>query len=253
MRRKPMLVMIVGIFLSGCVFIQEFINPRPSPTLAIEMTATLTPTSVPNLTFRATSVPNTPLRTLPTPSTTRVVAIAPVETLVPTITTTGEAAEPQTVLDTSHYVRQSGSPRWLPNFSQPELGCDFLGVAGQVFGPQGAPEKMLIIEAGGTLGGSDVFALSLTGNDSVYGPGGYELFLSDQLVSSNDSVWIQVLNLEGQALSQKTYIDTFSDCQRNLVLVNFVESSFVGAPKWLYLPYVFKNFVVPQTAPNSEN
>ncbi|HEX6302548.1 MAG TPA: hypothetical protein VFZ76_00045 [Anaerolineales bacterium] len=243
MRRKSVFVLAAGILLSGCIFIKEFVSPQPTPTLEIERAATLTPTSVPDA-----SVPTTILPT-PTATTTRVLATAPVETLTPMIITTSQAAESQTVLDTSRFGLQAGTPRWLPNFSHPEMGCNFLGVAGQVFGPQGAPEKMLIIEAGGTLAGNDVFALSLTGNDSIYGPGGYELILSDQLVPSNESVWIQVLNLQGQVLSEKIYIDIFSDCQRNLVLVNFVESSFVGAPKWLYLPYIFKNSVVPQATP----
>lgn len=243
MRRKSVFVLVAGILLSGCVLIKEFVGPQPTPTPEVERAATLTPTSVPDA-----SVPTT-LLTTPTTSSTRVLATAPVETLPPTIITTSQAAESQTVLDTSRFGLQAGSPRWLPNFSHPEMGCNFLGVAGQVFGPQGAPEKMLIIEAGGTLAGNDVFALSLTGNDFIYGPGGYELILSDQLVPSNESVWIQVLNLQGQVLSEKIYIDIFSDCQRNLVLVNFVESSFVGATKWLYLPHIFKNSVVPQATP----
>ena len=242
MRRKSVFVLFIGIWLSGCAFIQEIGSPQPAPTGEIERAVTLTPSSVPD-----TPAPKTTLTT-PAPSTTRVLATAPFE-LTPATTLTGQSVQPQTALETSRYVLQSGSPRWLPNFSHPDMGCNFLGVAGQVFDPQGTPEKMLIIEAGGTLAGNDVFALSLTGNDSNYGPGGYELILSDQLVPSSDSVWIQVFNLQGQALSEKTYLDTFSDCQRNLVLINFVESSFVGAPRALHLPFILKNFLVPKATP----
>lgn len=235
MRQKSVLSLVVGLILSGCVFIQEFINPQPTTTQPLGITETLTPTSVPS--------PSPPLA--PSPSGTKVVATAPVETVTSTIAVTQEPSEPQMVLGTSKYVRQAGSPTWLPNFSHPEMGCNFLGVAGQVFGDQGAPEVMLIVEAGGTLGASDIFALSLTGNDSIYGPGGFELILSDQLAPSNGSVWIQVFNLEGQALSERIYFDTFSDCQRNLVLINFVESSFAGAPRRSYLPHIFKNSAAP--------
>lgn len=239
MPQKSVLVLVAGVVLSGCVFVQELIISEPTPAPPAGITATLTSTPVPTTTPQQT----------PSPVVTRALATAPLEMATSTMIVTQESPGSQLVLETSKYVRQAGSPTWLPNFSRPERGCDFLGVAGQVFGAQGAPKTMLIIEAGGTLGGRDVFALSLTGNDSIYGPGGYELILSDRLVQSNGSVWIQVLNLEGQALSEKVHFDTFSDCQRNLVLINLVESSFGSAPKWLYFPYIFKNFVVPQVTP----
>jgi hypothetical protein len=122
------------------------------------------------------------------------------------------------------YLPQIGSPVWLPNFAYPELGCNWMGVAGQVLDTDDVPIQNLIIEIGGSLEGSEVFKIGLTGLASIYGPGGYEIVLSDHGVDSSQMMWIQIHDLIGQDLSDRVYFDTFADCERNLILINFVQA-----------------------------
>ncbi len=230
MQRILIIGLLVGIFLTGCVLIQQFSNAEPTPTQVIELTETLEPTIIPSVTPSVT----------PSPAVTKVVATPAVNIATPTLLIADNvvAATP-VVSEALKYVTQAGSPRWLPNFSHPDSGCNFLGVAGQAFDLGGTPVNMLVVEAGGFLEGKEFFALSLTGNETVYGPGGYEVVIADHVIESNDSVWIQVLNLQSEPLTEKIYFDTFADCQQNLVLINFVESGFYGEHR-LYFPVIFR-------------
>ena len=122
------------------------------------------------------------------------------------------------------YIPQIGSPVWLPNFAYPELGCHWMGVAGQVLSWDDLPIRNLIIEVGGFLEGSEVLKIGLTGLASIYGPGGYEIILADHSADSRQTMWIQIHNLAGEDLSDMLYFDTFADCERNLILINFVQA-----------------------------
>ncbi len=35
------------------------------------------------------------------------------------------------------------------------------------------------------------------------------------------AVWVQLLDQEGYALSPRVYFNTYADCEKNLILVNF--------------------------------
>ena len=122
------------------------------------------------------------------------------------------------------YIPQIGSPAWLLNYAYPELGCNWMGVAGQVLSSDDLPIRDLIIEVGGSLEGSEVLKFGLTGLASIYGPAGYEIILANHSVDSNQTMWIQVHDLIGQDLSDRIYFDTFADCERNLILINFVQA-----------------------------
>jgi len=144
-------------------------------------------------------------------------------------------------LPSRFFVVQEGSPVGLPNWAHAEVGCQWLGVGGQVFNLQGDPELNLIIEAGGTLEGQDLIGLALTGLESVYGPGGYEIQLADHTVASQNEVWIQVKSGTGEKLSYPIYIQTFDDCNQNLVLLNLVEVEEPPVPpdpEEVYLPII---------------
>ncbi|RLD07415.1 MAG: hypothetical protein DRI56_06755 [Chloroflexota bacterium] len=109
----------------------------------------------------------------------------------------------------------------MPNFAHPEAGCDWLGIAGQVFNGDIAVENLVVI-VGGTLDGDPLDMLTMTGLAPGYGSGGYEFVLSSAVVASESTVWVQVLGLDGQPLTAKTYVDTHSECMENLILLNFV-------------------------------
>lgn len=139
------------------------------------------------------------------------------------------------------YALQTGTPVATANFLQTESGCDFMGVAGQVFSRNDQPVTGLIVEVGGTLGGSPVLLLSITGDSTALGPGGYEIKLADEPVASQGTLWLQLHDVMGKPQSEKVYFDTYSgenECDQNLIIINFRELS--TAPLEQYLPSIFR-------------
>ena len=120
------------------------------------------------------------------------------------------------------FTLQAGGPFYLPNFNHPEQGCDWLGIAGQVFDDGGLEILNLTVVAGNRLAGEDHNLAATTGQATAYGLGGYEIELTNQPVNTTNLFWVQVLGTEGQPLSQRIYFDTREDCEQNLILVNFV-------------------------------
>ena len=160
-------------------------------------------------------------------------AILPSETPLPAITNTPiteatQAPTPTFTQVTFPYGLQSMNPHYLGNFSRPELGCEWLGVGGQVFNNEGAVQKDIIIKAGGDLNGAPVLEemtmpLADPDVDIAYGPGGYELTLANGPIESEETIWVQLFSLDGSPLSEKIFLTTFDDCQKNLLLMNFTE------------------------------
>ena len=112
-----------------------------------------------------------------------------------------------------------------------------MGVAGQVFDTDGTPIEELVIEFGGSLDGDDVFGLTVLGHADAYGMGGYEFKLADQPISSSGTVWARVYDFDGNPLSEDTYFSTYGDCEKNLVILNFVQA-YAPATDWVYLPLI---------------
>lgn len=123
------------------------------------------------------------------------------------------------------FTVQTGTPVGMVNWNRPEAGCNWMGIAGQIFDLNGDPEIGVVLEAGGSLGGESVLGLALTGLESAYGPGGYEIQLADRTIASQDQVWIQLKGNNGEPLSYPIYFQTYDSCEKNLILMNFVETS----------------------------
>ena len=104
---------------------------------------------------------------------------------------------------------------------RPNLGCEWIGVAGQVFDFQGRPVMGVRVWLRGTYDNKRVDLLSLTLESSPYGPSGYEITLGNRPINSNDQLSIQLLDQAGIPISDRVYFDTFEDCQKNLILINF--------------------------------
>jgi hypothetical protein len=124
---------------------------------------------------------------------------------------------------------QAEEPYYLKNFARPDLGCNWMGVAGQVFNKDGQVQTDIIIRAGGEIDGNPVvekmvMPISEPEVDLAYGPGGYELTLADAVFATENEVWIQLFNLEGDPLSEQIFLVTRAECQQNLLLMNFVEN-----------------------------
>jgi hypothetical protein len=243
-------VVVVLMTLCLCVGIglllinpQSSINPYPPPTRPVEAeypTATPTPKSVlpptwtPAPTLIATQTP-IPTNTLAPTNTAPVVdteippvlsptAILPSETPgegTPTGTPEGATPSP-TPSEGMPFVLHPGDPVAINNIGHQELGCNWMGVAGRAFDLSGAPiEQGLFVQLGGTLNDEPVEMLGMLGMVSTYGPGSYEFVLGDTPIESTQLLWVQMFDQAMLPLSEQIYFDTFADCDKNLILINF--------------------------------
>lgn len=121
-----------------------------------------------------------------------------------------------------YFWPQEGTPAYLANFSHPEAGCKWLGVAGQVFDPQGNPIKNLAVIAGKVTDNlAAEQAVVSSGNTTIYGPQGYEIVLGDTPEDTTGTWYIQLSTLSGTFVSDRVFVQTSADCQKNLILLNF--------------------------------
>jgi hypothetical protein len=207
-----------GFFMR--VFADPFnaINPFPPPTYSTQVIPpTLTPTPIPLLpptwTPTATSLPTeTPT---PRPTSTPLITETPFE--FPTST-----PEPQVDPNGMAFVLDPGSPKALPNIFHQERGCTWMGIGGIVVDLSGSPIKTgILVELGGMLGGKSVQLLTITTPNALASRLDYELELADKPVSSKGTLWIQLMDQASLPLSEKVYFDTFDDCERNQIVLNF--------------------------------
>lgn len=120
------------------------------------------------------------------------------------------------------YKLQDGNPFFLSNFAHPETGCEWMGIAGQVFNTEGIEVQDLVIIVGDTQIAEEYQWTAQTGQVLFYGPGGYEIQLSDTPQETTERFWVQVNDQNGVPLSERLFFDTVSDCSGNLILLNFV-------------------------------
>jgi hypothetical protein len=180
----------------------------PTPTISQTPTESQTPTLTPTGTERPT-VTLTPSAT-DTPSQT------------PTLTPTGPTPTPTWTRSAFAFTIQNGNPTYLPNFAN-TAGCNWMGIAGQVFDLKGNPMQNLIVH----LEGSGVVIDGFTADPrftTAYGPGAYELAFATQVKDTTDVYRLQLRTSTGQPLSDVYVIRTFADCKKNLILVNFVQN-----------------------------
>jgi hypothetical protein len=222
-------VALIAAVCLGGLFLSIFLNPTsslnlfPPPTLPPALalpTATPTPRGVLPPTW--TPQPTTPPTETPVPLPTDTPTLQPTETpfalFTPAGTQPGEATP-----GGLPYALATGSPVALSSVAfHPDKGCDWMGVAGQVVDPDGAPVSTgIIIRLGGRLAGSTLDVTSLTGVAPQYGPSGFEIVLAEKPAASKASLWVQLLDQAGEPLSERVYFDTFAECEKNLIFINF--------------------------------
>jgi len=130
---------------------------------------------------------------------------------------------PSISLGNKSYV-QDGAPVYIPNFNHPVAGCNWAGVAGQVFGSDGNPVSGYTVVISGSINGKSVSLNGVTGRAQAYGIGGYEIQLSGAPFSSSGKLSAYVFDTNLRQLSAKIPITTYKDCQANLLLLNFANS-----------------------------
>ena len=232
--------MMVLLF-SSCVTLEENPTGTPTPaqdtaTVQIQASNTNQPTATqtvkPALTQTMTLIPSPSKTIVPSATLTATRAFTPTftpsktPTLTPTRTPTKTATPTKTPTPTPTpypYILQSGAPVYLANFGYPDAGCNWLGVAGQVFGASGKPLINTVVWVRGTIQNQAIEKVVLTGTSegNKYGPGGYEAFLSGTAIDTSGIFSIQILDLDGNILSDRIYFDTSSACTENLIILNF--------------------------------
>jgi hypothetical protein len=178
-----------------------------TPTNTVVFPPTWTPTSSPEPTATQTPSPTPTIVDTPT-----MIVILPTATITPTEPVGGYPFD----------VRE-GSPTAISNIYHPELGCNWMGVGGQVVDMSNGSVTGMIIRLGGRLPGISIpeHLMSLTGVALNYGRSGYEFTLADHPVASRNSLWVQLLDQAGVPLSKKVYFDTFDSCDKNLIIIDF--------------------------------
>ena len=219
------ILVLVTILCVATVFILIYIDPNSNlnpfpPATSNPALATATVTVIPRFTLVPTWTPTAVIiqaTGTPVPTDTLIVITSLIEN--PT------AVEPEIAGNTNKYafVLQRGSPSPITGAQfHPDAGCKWSGVAGQATSLNGEAVKGLFVQLGGTISGVDTIdSLTMTGLAPQYGPGGFELTLSDKLVSSNGTLWIQLLDQQNLPLSDRIFFSTFDDCEKNLIIIYF--------------------------------
>lgn len=219
-------ILVAASLVVALVFLILFINPQSGlnplpPTTVPPPIVTLTPSPTPKQVLPPTWTPGPSPTAQPFPTE----AQATLTPVPPTPTQENGGETTQTGNSQVSFVVEEDSPTYTENFVHEEEGCQWLGVAGQVFDENGDPVSSILVEAGGFLGDQEVSFLTLTGMADEYGGGGYEIVLADEPIASQNSVWIQLLDQTNLPFSDKVYFNTYDNCDQNLVLIDFIQET----------------------------
>jgi hypothetical protein len=187
------------------------------PTVAIPTELQATPAAPTN-----TAVPNPTATQIPPPTQ---MPATPIPTEIP--------------IPSVRFYMQPGTPIRIANFVSPESGCNWMGIAGQVFDLNGEPISGLVIELGGSLNGQPVQQIVLSGSAPVTGPGGYLFKLADHPVQSDGTVWFQLSDQSGDPKTGRILLTTSDRCEENLTLINLIEANPIA--NQIRLPVILKS------------
>jgi hypothetical protein len=207
-------MMIGGLYLYIFLEPQTVINPFPPPTMPVRaVLATNTPTPAP---ATPTMLPTVVPVVVATET-----SVAPTAIVVAPETTPTSTTEPTTAPTAFTYTLQEGSIGYTTQFAYPDLGCGWMGIAGTVFDAEGNAAENMIVH----VDGPDGFAIdAIAGTRPEFGPAGYEVTLANAPTNSDQMYVVQLLDVFGEPVSERYAVTTFNDCDRNLILVNFVDS-----------------------------
>ncbi|HSH05101.1 MAG TPA: hypothetical protein VLL52_21480, partial [Anaerolineae bacterium] len=114
------------------------------------------------------------------------------------------------------FTKSNDSPLYLQNYAN-NAGCDWLGIAGEVFDVTGNP-----VPAGSYrlhVYGEGLDERVTVGNAPAYGPSGWEQFVFNAPVVRTYNIQLESAN--GTAVSQVHQVQTRASCNQNLVYFIF--------------------------------
>jgi hypothetical protein len=223
------MIALIGIVSFAVLYALIFINPsgfyNPFPP----------PTMVPTLFIPSITPLPTRTSTIPVPTRTN--------TVIPTATNTPVEPSPTAIQATpiGTLILSNGTPvtptvKVTPVFSfaiqanptaidatllDPSHDCAWMGVGGRVYDLQNGPATKIEMQLFGILDGKLLNETSLTGTAIQYGPAGFEFTLANKSIASNQRLWIRLVDQSGVPLSDRVFFDTYSECSKNLVIINF--------------------------------
>ena len=203
MKRSMFCILMLATIFSACILYEPVINSTPQePSIAPLETFTATATDIimPTATHTATMT----------------ATLKPTVTLTPTKTVTATPVP---------FHLQSVTPVFLQNFVYPDSGCNCMGVGGQIFDKAGTPTANLVVWIRGVIDNQPFESIVLTGTTAGnrYGKAGFEAVLSSKPVATSAVFSIQILDLDGNVLSEQVFFNTSEQCDQNLIIINFVE------------------------------
>jgi hypothetical protein len=204
---NPGLIEVIDPFLPGPDLEAA---PTVPPTLGFP-----TSTNTPEIQLPPTWTPTPTVTSTPSPTASPTPEPTATDTPVPATPTAQATSE-------AAFVVQPGSNVLVANFAN-DLGCAWMGVAGQVFDKDRNPLVGITVHVEGQLAGQLVDQDSVTGSNPRIGPAGYTINLSDHPIASNGTMWIQLKDTAGLKLSDQIYFSTSVDCDENLVFINWNE------------------------------
>lgn len=210
-----LLGMLAVIGVGVLIYMQPYtaLNPYPPPTLPaliVLPSDTPVPSAIPS---------QAPSMLIPVTDT-------PAPTLTPGFATPigmgGTAAGATATVESRYAFALQSAPQAISaTVLYPDRGCSWMGVGGQVLDLQGRGVPGAIVMLGGSLGDDQISLNSMTGTALQFGPAGYEFTLGDMPVASSGRLWVRLVDQSNLPLSERVYFDTFSDCTRNLIVINF--------------------------------
>jgi len=214
------IVVVITVCIAG-YYLVIFINPTvpfnpfpPPPTPYRLPTATITPIQLP-ATWTATNPPVLTATDTPPPTFTLIPTVTPFS-LVPPTNTPKPTATPKAPFSESANAYASTV---IPHLA--DLGCAWQGVGGSVDDASGSPIVGMVIRLVGIYNGNGVNLTTVSGVSPDYGKSGFEFTLGTSPINSNKQLYVQLLDQAGLPLADNLYINTYSDCGKNLILVHF--------------------------------
>lgn len=188
------------------------LNPFPPPTMPvlIDLSKTKTPTATATIyTLPPTWTPTS----------------APTETPKPQSATETPAAPTFSTTYSSGlypFELESDPIAMASTVFHTDGNCSWQGVAGRVVDMNGNPQPNIRVRLQGIYDGKTVDLSTLTGLAAEwYGDSGFEFKLGDKALDSTALLAIQLEDQSLMPISDQVIINTYADCTKNLILVNF--------------------------------